>query len=233
MIDATGKMIVPVIYDNIELINIDSVAGTFLLVVQKDKKECLFDTKTQTELSPYFDYLNFFASRKGKLYFKPRNQVQEGIMREDGEMIIPLGEQNIQEISDSYYFQIERKNKKILLNPDFQILTNKECDYISFYNDIFILTKRDTLPQKKWINAQNSDKADDTFGSEGTWIEQTDETTLLNNKGEEILKPGALAYRKCAHTNFPFFYCPKRRFFCVATHKRKKGQFPYKNSLLW
>lgn len=223
MIDALGKTIVPVIYDNIELINIDSVAGTFLLIVQKDKKQCLFDTKTQTELSPYFDYLNFFASRKGKLYFKARNQVQEGIMREDGEIIIPLGEQNIQEISDSYYFQMERKNKKILLNPDFQILTNKECDYISFYNDIFILTKRDTLPQKKWINAQNSDKADDTFGSDGTWIEQTDETTLLNNKGDEILKPGHWLTENVPTQAFPFFIVQKEDSFALLRTNGKRA----------
>lgn len=222
MIDATGKAIMPVIYDYIKLVKIDSVAGTFLLITQKDKKECLFDTKTQTEISPYFDNLDFFASRKGNLYFQTENQAQKGIMREDGKMIIPLDTQTIHGIDNSDYFYLQRKNKKTLLSPDFQILTNEEYDFIRFDKEVFILTKRDTLPQKTWIKPTEENN---TFDTHADWIAQTNETTLLNNQGKEILKPGHWFTENAPTEDFPFFIVQKEDSFALL-HRNGKIAIP-------
>lgn len=212
MIDATGKTIMPVIYDNIELMHIDSVAGTYLLIAQKDKKECLFDTKTQTEISPYFDYLAFYANHEGKLYFKIGNQGQEGIMRDDGKMVIPLEEQFIEGVSGSDYYYLQKKSKKVLLNNDFEVLKPTSYDDILVEQEVIILTKNDSLPQKLWINPQDRE---DSFGGERAWIKQAYQTTLLNAQGKEILKPGHWCVASKPTQGFPFMIVQKEDSFAL------------------
>ena len=211
MIDANGKWIVPSRYDALTLIYIDSTNGSFLVQVSKDKQNHLFNTQTQQLISPPFDYIYYLQTFDEKAYFSIIKNEMKGIIRSDGEMIIPFAQQRIEALNrESTFFMIEKEDKKGLLSPDFKLLTPIMYDYIEEKNGIFTLENENENAPRLWLNIQESESS---YTGDQAWINADVETTVLNPKREQILPPNYWFSKNEASDYYPFFIFQKQDSF--------------------